>query len=48
MYGRLNLNHTCMLIMNFKVHSLTTEANHLEACNFPYTFETMLRIIPDQ
>ena len=23
MYGRLNLNHTCMLIMNFKVHSLT-------------------------
>ena len=25
-----------------------SEANHLEACNFPYTFETMLRIIPDQ
>ena len=27
---------------------LPSEANHLEACNFPYTFETMLRIIPDQ
>ena len=24
------------------------EAYHLEACNFPYTFETMLGIIPDQ
>ena len=25
-----------------------TEAYHLEAFNFPYTFETMLPIIPDQ
>ena len=27
---------------------VTAEAYHLEAFNFPYTFETMLRIIPDQ
>ena len=30
------------------IHLNESEANHLEACNFPYTFETMLRIIPDQ
>ena len=28
--------------------ALQVEAYHLEAFNFPYTFETMLPIIPDQ
>lgn len=33
---------------NDHLHWVSTEAYHLEAFNFPYTFETMLRIIPDQ
>ena len=35
-------------ILIYRTWPIETEANHLEACNFPYTFETMLRIIPDQ
>ena len=30
------------------IHWVKTEAYHPEASNFPYTFETMLSIIPDQ
>ena len=29
-------------------HNVTSEAYHVEAFNFPYTFETMLPIILDQ
>ena len=35
-------------ICAFKNHFIKTEAYHLEASSFPYTFETMLGIIPDQ
>ena len=31
-----------------KLNKITPEAYHLEASNFPYRFETMLPIIPDQ
>ena len=41
-------NNILLLYVPKKQHAVKPEANHLEACNFPYTFETMLRIIPDQ
>ena len=42
-----SFSYVCNVYLNVLL-CILPEAYHLEACNFPYTFETMLGIIPDQ
>ena len=45
-----NTTQKTLIFLSFwqQVGQPKAEAYHLEAFNFPYTFETMLPIIPDQ